>query len=150
MGLFDRILGTGNNNKTTKDPESESYEKAVKDFDSGSYEKRRDAVDFFVKKKKADSKVVDKLMELAKKDNDDLVRRFSMWALGKSQDSRALPLLMDFAQNHPDYGTRCLAVVGLGEMGDPSAKDVLNKCLTSPDSTLRRNAEDALKQIKSK
>jgi HEAT repeat protein len=123
-------------------------QKLTNQLTSESRQERYAAVNKFSDNVKADAKAVDILLELAQKEDEwDMVRRGSMEALGKSKDIRALPLLLEYAEAHPDKGTQYMAIIGLGYMGDPSALEVLNRCLASSNDQIRRNAAVALGEI---
>ena len=79
---------------------------------------------------------------------DAEMRRYLALVLGRTGDREALPLLTSAANDDEDDRTRIYALLALGLLGDPQAREPLAKALTDEDAGIRKTAAFALGEIR--
>ena len=89
-----------------------------------------------------------KLLETANvlSDTDNIARRNALLELGQSRDSRALPILVDHAQDLSSL-IREAAITALGDWNDPQAVPTLIRALLDRNAEVVRAVFSALKKI---
>ncbi len=77
------------------------------------------------------------------------IRRAAAWALGRTKDRRAVPLLLHSLENDTDYIVRLLCIESLGRVGSKEAAPILNRLLAKEDLDLgtERIANQAVEMI---
>src|SRR5262245_5113579 len=76
------------------------------------------------------------------------VRLEAAIALGKLHDKRALPALMQsVADEREHYTVRGMAASALGQIGDPVARETLERAKRSPNNFIHDRAVRALKDL---
>ncbi len=79
--------------------------------------------------------------------SEDLTRGMAALALGQNKVSSSFDSLRKMTQDDASsYARRC-AAYGLGLLGNPKAKPVLEKAVNDPDKLVRSNANAALKML---
>jgi HEAT repeat protein len=109
-----------------------------------AHERERGIVAFrFLRLKVAPVEIVGAL-----KDTDLDVRRWAALVVGEIGDPKIAADLMAIAGNTAeDAAVRCNALVGLGKMRTASAKDLLERLLSDPNTAVQANAAIALYRI---
>jgi HEAT repeat protein len=92
----------------------------------------------------ADDRVFDDVASLAKDQSYGRAREMVVAALGNMHDRRALPLLLELAN---DPAVAPYALIGLGKLGAEEARPVVSRFLDHPEAWVRREAKRALVRI---